>query len=197
MRRVLDFVLAGVGLLAVLPLVLGLAIWIRLDSPGSPFYSQIRIGRNGRPFRLYKLRSMRPVAGLESGLTQGNDDPRITRAGRWMRRTKLDELPQLWNVLRGDMAFVGPRPEVPEFVARYTPAQREVLRARPGLTDPASLAAFDEGEELARVDDPEAHYLEVIMPRKVADQIAYLRSRTLASDAALIAHTIARIFRKR
>ena len=197
MRRVLDFILAVVGLLAVLPLVLGLALWIRLDSPGSPFYSQIRIGRNGRPFRLYKLRSMRPVAGLESGLTQGNEDPRITRAGRWMRRSKLDELPQLWNVLRGDMALVGPRPEVPEFVARYTEEQREVLLARPGLTDPASLAAFDEGEELARVEDPEAHYLEVIMPRKVADQIAYLRSRTLASDAALIARTAARIFRKR
>ena len=196
MRRAIDFVLAALGLLMVAPLVLGLALWIRLDSPGSPFYSQTRIGRNGRPFRLHKLRSMRPVAGLESGLTHGNDDPRITRVGRWMRRTKLDELPQLWNVLRGDMALVGPRPEVPEFVARYTEEQREVLRVRPGLTDPASLAAFDEGAELARVEDPEAHYLEVIMPRKVADQIAYLRSRTLASDAALIARTVLRIFRK-
>lgn len=196
MRRFVDFVLAAVGLLVVWPLVVALALWIRLDSPGSPLYSQIRIGRNGRPFRLYKLRSMRPVAGLESGLTHGNEDPRITRVGRWMRRTKLDELPQLWNVLRGDMAFVGPRPEVPEFVARYTEEQREVLRARPGLTDPASLAAFDEGEELAGVADPEAHYLEVIMPRKVADQIAYLRSRTLASDAVLIARTLARIVGK-
>ncbi len=195
MRRVIDFVLAALGLLVVAPLVVGLAVWIRLDSPGWPFYSQTRIGRNGRPFRLYKLRSMRPVDGLESGLTHGNDDPRITRVGRWMRRTKLDELPQLWNVVRGDMALVGPRPEVPEFVARYTEEQREVLRARPGLTDPASLAAFDEGAELAAVEDPEAHYLEVIMPRKVADQIAYLRSRTLASDAALIARTVLRIFR--
>ena len=196
MRRVIDFVLAAAGLLVVWPLVMGLALWILLDSPGSPFYSQTRIGRYGRPFRLYKLRSMRPVDGLESGLTHGNDDPRITRVGRWMRRTKLDELPQLWNVVRGDMALVGPRPEVPEFVARYTEEQREVLRARPGLTDPASLAAFDEGSELAAVEDPEAHYLEVIMPRKVADQIAYLRSRTLASDAALIARTVLRIFRK-
>jgi lipopolysaccharide/colanic/teichoic acid biosynthesis glycosyltransferase len=196
MRRAIDFVLATLGLIVVAPLLVGLALWIRLDSPGSPFYSQTRIGRNGRPFRLHKLRSMRPVSGLESGLTRGNDDPRITRVGRWLRRTKLDELPQLWNVVRGDMALVGPRPEVPEFVARYTQEQREVLRARPGLTDPASLAAFDEGAELARVKDPEAHYLEVIMPQKVADQIDYLNNRTLASDAALIARTVLRIFRK-
>ena len=196
MRRCIDVLLAGVGGLLVAPVVLVLAVWIRWDSPGSPFFSQIRIGKDGRPFRLHKLRSMRPVAGVESGLTQGHGDPRITRVGRWMRRTKLDELPQLWNVFQGDMSLVGPRPEVPEFVALYSEAQREVLRVRPGLTDPASLDAFDEGEELAAVADPDAHYVDVILPRKVAAQIAYLNRRTLTSDAQVVARTVARVVRR-
>ena len=196
MRRAVDFVVAFLGLAAVTPLLLVVAAAIRWDSPGSPFYSQTRIGRNGKPFQLHKLRSMRPVAGVTSGLTQGHGDPRITRVGHWIRRTKLDELPQLWNVLRGDMSLVGPRPEVPEFVALYTEAQREVLNVRPGLTDPASLEAFDEGAELAAVKDPDAHYVNVILPRKVAAQIAYLRSRNLRSDAALVVRTVARMLRR-
>lgn len=191
MRRLLDVVLSGLGLVAVLPVVLVLAVAIRWDSPGSPLFQQVRIGKDGVPFRLLKLRTMRPSRG--SGLTQGDADPRITRVGRWLRRTKLDELPQLWNVFVGDMSLVGPRPEVPQFVAHYTEAQREVLRARPGLTDPASLEGFDEGAALSQVADPDAHYLEVLMPAKVEAQIAYLATRTLRSDLAIILRTLQRI----
>jgi len=191
MRRALDILLSGAGLLLAMPALLVLAAVIRWDSPGSPLFSQIRIGRGGEPFRLLKLRTMRSVGG--SGLTQGTEDPRITRVGRWLRRTKLDELPQLWNVLVGDMSLVGPRPEVPQFVAHYTEAQREVLRARPGLTDPASLRAFDEGAVLSQVEDPDRHYVEVLMPEKVAAQIQYLHARTLRSDLALILRTLRRI----
>lgn len=191
MRRALDILLSGAGLLLAMPALLVLAAVIRWDSPGSPLFSQIRIGRGGEPFRLLKLRTMRSVGG--SGLTQGTEDPRITRVGRWLRRTKLDELPQLWNVLVGDMSLVGPRPEVPQFVAHYTEAQREVLRARPGLTDPASLRAFDEGAVLSQVEDPDRYYVEVLMPEKVAAQIQYLHARTLRSDLALILRTLRRI----
>lgn len=191
MRRALDILLSGAGLLLAMPALLVLAAVIRWDSPGSPLFRQIRIGRGGEPFRLLKLRTMRSVGG--SGLTQGTEDPRITRVGRWLRRTKLDELPQLWNVLVGDMSLVGPRPEVPQFVAHYTEAQREVLRARPGLTDPASLRGFDEGAVLSQVEDPDRYYVEVLMPEKVAAQIQYLHARTLRSDLTLILRTLRRI----
>lgn len=191
MRRTLDILLSGAGLLLAMPALLILAAVIRWDSPGSPLFRQVRIGQGGEPFRLLKLRTMRPVGG--SGLTQGTGDPRITRVGRWLRRTKLDELPQLWNVLVGDMSLVGPRPEVPQFVAHYTEAQREVLRARPGLTDPASLRGFDEGAVLSQVEDPDRYYVEVLMPEKVAAQIQYLHARTLRSDLTLILRTLRRI----
>lgn len=195
MRRFLDVLLSGVGLLVAAPLMGALAVWIRLDSPGGAVFRQVRIGRGGEPFRLYKLRTMRPSEG--SGLTQGHGDPRITRVGRWLRRTKLDELPQLWNVFRGDMSLVGPRPEVPQFVAHYTEEQRAVLRARPGLTDPASLEAFDEGAVLAGVEHPDTYYVEVLMPAKVAAQINYLETRTLRSDFGLILRTLRRMVRRR
>lgn len=193
MRRFLDALVAGLALLIAGPLIAFLAVLIRLDSPGSPFFKQVRVGRMGMRFQLYKLRSMRPVEGVESGLTQGVHDPRITRVGRWLRKTKLDELPQLWNVFIGDMSLVGPRPEVPEFVALYTAEQRAVLEVRPGITDPASIDAMDEGEELAGVANPDAHYIAVVMPRKVAAQIAYLNRRTLASDVRVVLRTLLRL----
>lgn len=193
MRRFLDGLLAACGLLIAGPVMAFLALLIRLDSPGRPIFKQERVGRGGVAFQLYKLRSMTPKAGIASGLTQGLNDPRITRVGRWMRKTKLDELPQLWNVLRGDMSLVGPRPEVPEFVAHYNEQQRKVLAVRPGITDPASIDAMNEGAELAGVKDPDAHYLKVIMPRKVAAQIAYLEQRTLASDALVLLRTLVRL----
>jgi lipopolysaccharide/colanic/teichoic acid biosynthesis glycosyltransferase len=189
--------LAFIGLVVLLPFLLLIGLLIRMDSPGGSIYSQTRVGLNGRPFRMYKLRSMRPVKGIESGLTQGDGDPRITRVGHWIRRTKVDEVPQLWNVVRGDMSLVGPRPEVPQFVKHYTADQRRVLDSRPGLTDPASLTAFEEGEILSQVSDPDDHYLRVLMPQKVAAQIEYLEKRTLLSDAHLILRTLLRILRGR
>jgi len=193
MRRGVDVLGAALGLAASAPFLVAACLWIRWDSPGSPFYGQTRIGRHGTPFTLYKLRSMRPVPELTSSITHGSGDPRITRPGRWLRRTKLDELPQLYNVLRGDMSLVGPRPEVPEFVALYTEEQREVLRVRPGITDPVSLAHYDEAAELETQPAPEVYYREVLMPRKLAWQRAYLARRTWQSDLGVVIATIRRM----
>ena len=193
--RWVDASLAAVGLALSAPFLLLACLWIRWDSPGSPFFGQTRIGLNGKPFTLYKLRSMRPIPELNSAITHGADDPRITRPGRWLRRTKLDELPQLYNVLRGDMALVGPRPEVPEFVALYTSEQREVLRVRPGITDPVSLAHYDEAGELQGQPQPEVYYREVLMPRKIAWQLAYLAQRTWRSDLGVVVATARRMLR--
>lgn len=193
--RWVDVAVSALGLAASAPFLLVASLWIRWDSPGSPFYGQTRIGRHGKPFTLYKLRSMRPIPELTSSITHGSRDPRITRPGRWLRRTKLDELPQLFNVLRGDMALVGPRPEVPEFVALYTEEQREVLRVRPGITDPVSLAHYDEAAELQGQPDPETYYREVLMPRKLAWQRAYLASRTWRSDFGVVIATVRRMLR--
>jgi lipopolysaccharide/colanic/teichoic acid biosynthesis glycosyltransferase len=193
--RWVDAAVSAVGLVVSAPFLLAACIWIRWDSPGSPFYGQTRIGRNGKPFTLFKLRSMRPVPELTSSITHGSGDPRITRPGRWLRRTKLDELPQLYNVLKGDMALVGPRPEVPEFVALYTEEQREVLRVRPGITDPVSLAHYDEAAELQGQPQPEVYYREVLMPRKLALQRAYLAQRTWRSDFGVVVATVRRMLR--
>src|SRR5262245_48293956 len=140
LRRLLDVTLAGTLLIALSPLLALLAALVRATSPGPALFRQTRIGRYGRPFVLLKLRTMRADAACTGPAITAGADPRITPLGARLRRAKLDELPQLWNVLCGDMSLVGPRPEVPHYVARYTPAQRAVLRARPGLTDPASLA---------------------------------------------------------
>jgi lipopolysaccharide/colanic/teichoic acid biosynthesis glycosyltransferase len=129
-------------------------------------------------------------------VTLGTSDPRITSVGRVLRKYKLDELPQLWNVVKGDMSLVGPRPEVAKYLALYTNEMREVLKVRPGLTDPASIAGFDEGERLEAANDPEQHYREVILPEKVAQQLAYVRSATFASDIRVIARTLFRIFKR-
>ena len=129
-------------------------------------------------------------------VTLGTSDPRITSFGRVLRKYKLDELPQLWNVVKGDMSLVGPRPEVAKYVALYTDEMREVLTVRPGLTDPASIAGFDEGERLEAADDPEQHYREVILPEKVVQQLAYVRSATFGSDIRIIARTLFRIFKR-
>ena len=188
---------AAVALVALVPVLVPLAVWIALDSPGGPVYRQTRVGRDGKPFTLFKLRSMRQRAEADLALTQGAADPRVTRPGRFIRRTKLDELPQLLNVVRGDMGWVGPRPEVPAYVAHYTAAQRAVLSVPPGLTDPASLAGFDEAEEIAQAADPERHYLDVILPRKLALQLDYLGRRTWWTDLGVIAGTARRMLSAR
>ncbi len=188
-KRLFDLLGAAVALLLLAPLLLAVALWIKLDSPGPVFYRQERVGRHGVPFRIHKFRTMRHQAG-GLPLTVGVD-PRITRAGAALRRTRLDELPQFIDVLQGTMSLVGPRPEVPRYVAHYPPALRgRALAVRPGLTDPASLAYIDEATLLAAAADPEREYIEVILPAKVARAAAYAERATLWSDVAVLWRTL-------
>lgn len=189
-KRLFDLLVAGCALLLLSPLLLAVALWVKLDSPGPVFYRQQRVGRHGVPFFIHKFRSMRSDAAPGLPLTVG-DDPRITRAGRVLRRTRLDELPQLIDVLRGDMSMVGPRPEVPRYVAHYPPALRErALAVRPGITDPASLEFIDEATLLAEAADPEREYIEVILPAKLQRAADYAERASLATDLALLWRTL-------
>jgi len=190
-KRLFDLVVAGLALVLLSPLLLGIALWIRFDSPGSALYRQERVGRFGRLFRIHKFRTMSeagPTGALQ--ITVGAD-PRITRAGRALRRTKLDELPQLWDVLVGDMSLVGPRPEVPKYVALYPVALRDkVLSVRPGMTDRASIEYREENELLARAADPERAYIDVVMPAKLRYAAEYVDRRSMWSDLRLIGATV-------
>jgi lipopolysaccharide/colanic/teichoic acid biosynthesis glycosyltransferase len=191
LKRLFDLICAGAGLLLLSPLLLGIALWIKLDSPGPVFFRQLRVGRLGVPFRIHKFRSMTegaPLAGPE--LTVGAD-PRITRAGHVLRRAKLDELPQLIDVLLGTMSLVGPRPEVPRYVAMYPADLREkILSVRPGITDLASIEYRDESALLARADDPERVYVEQVMPAKLRYAAQYVDRMSLLNDVRLIGATL-------
>lgn len=191
MKRLLDIAVSASGLLLLAPLFVAIAIAIKLDSTGPVFFRQERVGRGGRSFHIFKFRTMRtePVPG-DLQLTIGRD-PRITRVGHWLRRTKLDELPQLIDVLRGTMSLVGPRPEVPRWVEHYPTERRShVLSVRPGITDVASLKFRDESAILAQADDPEREYLEVIMPEKLRVAANYIEHSTLKSDLQLLGLTL-------
>jgi lipopolysaccharide/colanic/teichoic acid biosynthesis glycosyltransferase len=194
-KRLFDVAVSVLALLLLALPMLAIAAWIRLDSPGPVFFRQQRVGRHGVPFAIHKFRTMRADAG-GLPLTVGAD-ARITRAGRWLRRTRLDELPQLLDVLAGHMSLVGPRPEVPRYVALYPPALRDrALAVRPGITDPASLEHLDEAALLAAAADPEREYVERILPRKVAQAAAYAERATLASDVAVLARTARALLRR-
>lgn len=193
MKRLFDIVTSGLALLVLLPLMVVLALAVALGSPGGAFFRQTRVGRNGEPFQLLKFRSMRPGSEAKGQITVGERDPRITGVGHFLRRTKLDELPQLLNILKGDMSVVGPRPEVPRYVALYTAEQREVLRVRPGLTSLASIAYINENEVLGRSADPERTYVEEVMPAKLALDLRYVREQNLALDLRIIAGTLKRM----
>ncbi len=195
LRRAFDLAAASLGLLGLSPVLLIVAVAIATSSPGPVFFRQVRIGRFGVPFRIFKFRTMRIDAEAAGGQLTVEGDPRITRVGRLLRASKLDELPQLINVVRGEMALVGPRPEVPRYVALYDDRQRRVLDVRPGITDPASIRYRDENAILARADDPEAAYVDVVMPHKLELNLAYLERRTLASDVGVILATFARLLR--
>jgi lipopolysaccharide/colanic/teichoic acid biosynthesis glycosyltransferase len=190
-KRLFDLLCAGLGLGLLSPLLLLIALWIKLDSPGPVMFRQERVGRFGRPFHIHKFRTMRVDApALGPQITIGAD-PRITRSGRFLRASKLDELPQLWDVLRGEMSLVGPRPEVPRYVALYPAELRElVLSVRPGITDPASLSFRHESELLAAAADPEREYVEVVMPAKLRLSAGYVRGAGLLSDLKLILATL-------
>lgn len=182
--------MSGMGMIVLSPLFLILAIWVKLDSPGPVFFRQTRVGRNNKDFRIFKFRTMRVGADKGSLVTVGGKDPRITRAGIFLRRTKLDEMPQLINVFVGEMSLVGPRPEVRHYVDYWTPEQMRVLDIRPGVTGPASIKFRDENELLAAVEDPEKYYIEVVMQEKLRLDLAYVRNQTFLGDLRLILRTI-------
>jgi lipopolysaccharide/colanic/teichoic acid biosynthesis glycosyltransferase len=193
-KRIFDFISSLVVVILFFPFFILIAIWILLDSPGGIFYKQIRVGKDGKEFTLLKFRSMTIGADKQGLITVGNDN-RVTRSGRFIRKTKIDEFPQLINILKGDMSVVGPRPEVPKYVALYTEDQKKVLSVRPGLTDLASLKYFDEQKLLGESDDPEKTYLNEIMPKKLDLNLQYLAQQSLFLDFKLIFSTIFRIFK--
>lgn len=177
--RLLDILASACGLIILSPLFFILAIWIKLDSKGPVFYKQIRVGRDGKDFPLYKFRSMRVGADKKGLITVGGKDNRITKVGYFIRKYKLDELPQLLNVLKGDMSLVGPRPEVRKYVDLYTEEQRKVLSVRPGITDYASIEYVDENEILGKAEEPDKTYIEVIMPDKIKYNMKYINNRSV------------------
>ena len=193
LKRAMDVVISGGALLVLWPALVLVALAIKIDDPGPVFYRQVRVGRDGKEFRIFKFRTMIVDAdkkGLQ--ITVGRDN-RITRMGRFLRKTKLDELAQLINVFVGDMSFVGPRPEVPRYVNLYTPYQRQVLLVRPGITDYASIAYRNENDLLASAEDPEKMYIDVIMPDKIELNMKYLREISPLADLKLIFGTIAAV----
>lgn len=190
MKRLFDVVCSFFGLLVLSPLFVFLSLWVGLGSKGGVFYKQKRVGRFNKDFTLYKFRSMRVGADKKGLLTIGGKDSRVTKAGFFIRKYKLDELPQLLNVLKGDMSFVGPRPEVRKYVDMYTERQLKVLDVRPGITDLASIKYRNENDLLAAADNPEKYYIDVVMQDKLALNLLYIETRSFFGDIKLIFRTI-------
>jgi len=191
LKRLFDLSVAALAVMLLWPLLLAVAAVVKLDSPGPVFFRQQRVGRFGVPFCIHKFRTMLDGAAQQGLPLTVGDDSRITRSGRWLRRTRLDELPQLIDVLAGHMSLVGPRPEVPQYVALYPPQLRErALSVRPGITDPSSLLYLDESELLARTADPEREYVEVILPRKLQCAADYAAQASLVSDIGVLWRTV-------
>lgn len=190
MKRLFDIVCSFFGLVFLSWLFVFVALWVGLSSKGGVFYRQRRVGRCNRDFTIYKFRSMRVNSDRQGLLTIGGRDGRITKAGVFIRKYKLDELPQLFNVLRGDMSFVGPRPEVRKYVELYTEEQKKVLTVRPGITSLSSIKYRNENEILSRSDNPEQYYIDVIMQDKLAIELDYLEQRSLLTDIKVIFQTI-------
>lgn len=195
MIRFFDFILSLVGLVVLAPIFIVLAIWIKIDSKGPVFYKQVRVGQNGINFGLFKFRSMVVDADKKGLITVGGRDPRITRSGYFIRKYKLDELPQLINVLVGDMSLVGPRPEVRKYVDLYTDEQQKVLSVKPGITDYASIEYMDENEILGKSSDPEKTYIEEIMPEKIKYNMKYINNKNLFEYFKIILLTVLKIVR--
>jgi len=197
-KRLFDLLASALGLLLLAPVLLGIAVWIKLDSKGPVLFRQERVGRNGRPFLIHKFRTMSADAPQRGPQITFGADARITRAGQVLRAVKLDELPQLWDVLRGAMSLVGPRPEVPKYVALYPEDMRHLLLSvRPGITDLASLQYRDESAVLAQAADPERAYMEQVLPAKLALSARYVREASFVGDLRLIAATLAALSRSR
>ncbi len=195
LKRLMDIVISGCALAVIWPVFVLIALAIKIDDPGPVFYRQVRVGRNGKEFRIFKFRTMVVDADKKGlAITVGRDN-RITRMGRLLRKTKLDELAQLLNVFIGEMSFVGPRPEVPKYVNMYTPYQRQVLLVRPGITDYASIAYRNENDLLEGAENPERMYIDVIMPDKIELNMKYLREISPLADIRLILSTIVAVIR--
>ncbi len=194
LKRIFDITLSLFGLIILLPFMLIIAILIKLDSKGPVFFKQIRVTKNGREFKIFKYRTMRVGSDKYSQITVGKDN-RITKIGAFLRKYKLDEIPQLINVLLGDMSLVGPRPEVPKYVALYTKEQKEILKVRAGITDYASIEFSDENDLLASEEDPEKAYIEKIMPKKIELNKKYLSEISILTDIKIILLTIKKILK--
>jgi lipopolysaccharide/colanic/teichoic acid biosynthesis glycosyltransferase len=194
-KRAFDILFSFLGLVILLPVFLVISALIALDSGGGIFYRQQRVGLEGKLFNLLKFRTMRTGSDKMGLLTIGSDDNRITATGLRLRKYKLDELPQLINILKGDMSFVGPRPEVLKYVFHYTLDQRKVLSVKPGLTDPASLAYINENDLLSHAENPEQYYILQIMPAKLELNLNYIGKQNLIKDIVIILKTIGRIFK--
>lgn len=189
MKRLFDIIVSGTGLVVLSPLFCIIAVWIKCDSLGPIFYRQLRVGRNNTDFHIFKFRSMRQNSDKGSLITIGEHDARITKSGYFLRKTKIDELPQLINVFIGDMSIVGPRPEVRHYVDYWTPEQMHVLDVRPGITDPASIRYRNENEILANVENPENYYINVIMQDKLTLYLEYVKKHSLLYDIQIIFKT--------
>jgi lipopolysaccharide/colanic/teichoic acid biosynthesis glycosyltransferase len=196
-NRLLDVAIAGAGLILAGPVMLALAAAVKLDSPGPALFVQTRVGRGKKPIRVAKFRTMVVDAERRGPVVTAARDPRITRVGALLRKAKLDELPQLWNILRGEMSIVGPRPEVPRYVEKYRPEWQKLLSVRPGLTDLASLTFRDEESLLALAHDRERAYTEVVMPMKLELALRGVEQRNVLFDLAVIARTAAAVVRRR
>jgi len=196
LKRLFDIVFSFLGLVLLFPVFIIVALMVKLDSKGPVFYKGLRIGRWGKPFWIYKFRTMVPGADKIGGPSTAADDPRLTKVGKFLRKYQLDELPQLINVLKGEMSFVGPRPEVPQYIELLSKEEKEkILSVRPGMTDYASLWNFHEGEILKGSPDPEKVYLEKIRPKKIELQLKYIEDQSFWLDIKLILKTIFKIFK--
>ena len=191
-KRLIDVAGALLGLFLALPLFIAVGAAIKLTSKGPVFYRGVRTGLHGKPFRIFKFRTMVSDAEKRGGPTTGTDDPRVTRVGRFLRRTKLDELPQFLNVLSGDMSLVGPRPEVPEYTSRYAGEELTILSVKPGITDYASIE-FADLDDLVGRDDPDEYFRRHILPRKNELRVKYVKNRSLAEDMRILGRTLGRV----
>nr|WP_286426797.1 sugar transferase [Myroides marinus] len=195
-KRLFDIISSGIGLIFLSPIFLFLAIWIKIDSQGPIFYKQVRVGKDGKDFKIFKFRSMRQGSDKKGLITVGGRDPRVTKSGYYIRKYKLDEFPQLINVFVGDMSVVGPRPEVRKYVELYNKEQLRVLSVRPGITDIASIKYRNENELLEKAEDPDKTYIEVIMPDKLKYNLEYIDKASFVYDIKLIFMTFKEIVTK-
>lgn len=195
LKRIYDVIFSAIGLIALSPFFAVIAILIKADSPGPIFFKQTRVGKNGAFFNIYKFRKMYMDAGDKGLKITTSNDARITDFGKILRKYKLDEFPQLWNVLKGDMSIVGPRPETPNYVEYYSEEQRKILELRPGITDYASVEFINEGDLLEKCDDPNKYYIETLIPLKIQRNMDYMQDISIRTDIRIILLTLGKIIR--